>query len=106
MLLLAPRCKGSRIALNVGTATRSPTLKCIHLYIPFICTCWEAGTEGNVQVGTSRRTFTVALFLTISSNLRDSYTVKVKALANAFMYVHPAFLMCLVAHYLFGTLQR
>ena len=66
----------------------------------------EAGTEGNVQVGTTRRTFTVALFLTISSNLRDSYTVKVKALANAFMYVHPALLMCLVAHYLFGTLQR
>ena len=84
MLLLAPRCKGSRIALIVGTATRSPTLKCIHLYKPIICTCCWAGTEGAVHVDTSRRTFAVALVLTISLNLRDSYTVKVKALANAF----------------------
>ena len=72
-----------------GTATRSPTLKCIHLYKPFICTCWEAGTEGGVHVDTSRRTFAVALFSTLRLNLRDSYTVKVKALANAFVYVHP-----------------
>ena len=91
MQLLAPRCKGSRIALIVGTATRSPTLKCIHLYKPLICTCCWAGTEGVVHVDTSRRTFAVALVLTISLNLRDSYTVKVKALANALFVCAPHF---------------
>ena len=67
MLLLAPLCKGSRIALNVGTATRSPTLKCMYAY-----TIHSTGHSP------------LLWFLTFSLNLRDSYIVKVKALANAF----------------------
>ena len=89
MLLLAPLCKGSRIALIVGTATRSPTLKCMYVYTihptghsPLLC------------------------FLTISLNLRDSYIVKVKALANAFMYVHPTHQMRLWTHHQRETGQR
>ena len=106
MQLLAPRCKGSRIALIVRTATRSPTLKCIHLYKPIICTCCWAGTERAVHVDTSRRTFAVALVLTISLNLRDSYAVKVKALANALYVCAPHFSTPPKGHFHRATGQR
>ena len=67
MLLLAPRCKGSRIARIVWNGNTKPHAEMYVVYMnPFICTCLNRQVQKGLScLHTSRRTFAVALFLTL-----------------------------------------
>jgi hypothetical protein len=83
--MLVPRYKGSRIALPVETSNaESPTPMNIYITLQGIevCTNSQCGLYINIPRGVP-----VALSLTDSLNLRDSYSVKTKAFSYAFLYV-------------------
>ena len=83
--MLVPRYKGSRIALPVETSNaESPTPMNIYITLHGIevCANSQCGLYINIPRGVP-----VALSLTDSLNLRDSYSVKTKAFSYAFLYV-------------------
>lgn len=76
-LLPVPQCKGSRIALSVERATPKAPRRCI-------CKRSRQHAVGRLVYKHITRGVSVALFLTNSLNLRDSYIAKNQAYSYAF----------------------